>query len=263
MHQHRRLYCQLVVITQVGLAGLFGFACAPAAHADVAVVAVATNFRDVAGVLGADFERRSGHSVKFSAGSTGKLYAQIRNGAPFDAFLAADRARPERLERDGDGVPGTRFTYATGVLTLWSADARLLRESTAAALLQSNIRHVAIASPPLAPYGAAAKQALTALDLWDAVNSKLVMGQNVGETFAMVASGNAEAGFVALSGVLSPRNRQGGSRWDVPRELYEPIRQDAILLRHGADNPAASQFLDYLRTPEAGAVMRASGYHAD
>ena len=262
MHNFRRLF-HLVAIARLGLAALLGLAVVPAAHGGEAIIAVATNFRNVAELLKLDFERQSGHAIELAAGSTGKLYAQIIMGAPYDAFLAADQVRPERLEREGFAAPGTRFTYAIGVLTLWSADAGLLETASADVLSSPDIRHVAVASPALAPYGAAAKQALGGLGLWDAVRNKLVMGQNVGETFSMVATGNAEAGFVALSAVLDPRTGGRGSRWDVPGELYDPIRQDAVLLMRGADNDAASQFLQFLRTPDARAVMRQSGYRTD
>lgn len=233
---------------------------ADSAAADDAVVAVAANFAEVAERLEARFERDSGHSLTLVVGSTGKLYAQIANGAPFDAFLAADRERPERLEREGLAVAGSRFTYATGRLTLWSRDPGALDGDPAAALGRRDLGLLAIANPALAPYGEAARQTLRSLGLWESVEGELVLGETVGQAYALVASGNAELGFVALSYVLSPRNRIRGSRWDVPPGLHAPIRQDAVLLARAAGNPAALGFLEFLRGERAGAVIAAYGY---
>lgn len=225
-----------------------------------AVVAVAANFMEAAERLEAGFERESGHTVTFVAGSTGKLYAQIAHGAPFDAFLAADQARPERLEDEGLAVAGSRFTYATGRLTLWSREPGLVGSDGAATLRRGGFRLLAIANPDLAPYGAAARQALQSLDLWAGLKDKIVMGETIGQAHAMVASGNAELGFVALSYVLSPRNEIRGSRWDVPPELHAPIRQDAVLLKRASGNAAARAFLDFLRSDEATTVIETYGY---
>jgi molybdate transport system substrate-binding protein len=230
----------------------------PAAHAETATIAVAANFAAAVKSLQVPFEERTGHTLVFAFGSTGKLYAQIIHGAPFDVFLAADQERPALLEARG-GVPGTRFTYATGRLTLWSPDPELLKDGSPTALSNPGVRHVAIANPKLAPYGLAARQALERLGLWVGVESKIVMGQDVGEAFAMVATGNAQAGFVALSLVLEAPGT-AGSRWDVPAEFHEALRQDAVLLRHGADNPAAVAFLDFLRGEDARDLMRRHGY---
>lgn len=231
----------------------------PAAAAE-AVVAVAANFSEVAERLAKDFKRASGHSLTFVGGSTGKLHAQIANGAPFDAFLAADQESPERLEKAGLAVAGSRFTYAIGRLTLWSREPGRIGSDGAATLRQGNFRRLAIANPALAPYGAAAKQILENLDLWKRFEGKIVMGETIGQAHALVASGNAELGFVALSSVLSPRNETGGSRWDVPAGLHAPIRQDAVLLARGAGNPAARGFLGFLRSEKARAVIEAYGY---
>ncbi len=234
-------------------------AAAPAAGEE-AVVAVAANFTEVVERLDADFERDSRHTVTVVAGSTGKLYAQIANGAPFDAFLAADQQRPERLEKEGLAVAGSRFTYATGRLTLWSRDPGRVGSDGAATLRQGKFRLLAIANPELAPYGAAAKQALEKLALWDRFKDRIVMGETIGQAHAMVASGNAELGFVALSSVLSPRTETKGSRWEVPPDLYAPIRQDAVLLSRAAGNAAARGFLAFLRSDKAKALIESYGY---
>jgi molybdate transport system substrate-binding protein len=247
-----RLRCALPLLLALGLGG-------PAAGKE-AMVAVAANFSEVAERLARDYERESGHKLILVAGSTGKLHAQITHGAPFDVFLSADPASPERLEREGLAVAGSRFTYAIGRLTLWSAEPGRLGGDAAATLKQGKFRRLAIANPALAPYGAAAQQTLESLGLWERSKERIVMGETVGQAYALVASGNAELGFVALSYVLSPRHETRGSRWDVPQELYAPIRQDAVLLQRGAGNPAARGFLDFLRSGKAQAALATYGY---
>jgi molybdate transport system substrate-binding protein len=231
-----------------------------AARAQEALAAVAANFAEAAQALAPLFQEATGYSLVLTTGSTGKLYAQVGAGAPFDLMLSADAATPARLVAEAKAVEGSGFTYAVGRLTLWSPDADRIGADGRAALQQPDLRFVAIANPDLAPYGLAAREALHSLGLWEALQPKIVMGQNVGQTNSLVASGAAELGFVALSAVLSPRNEARGSRWDVPQALYQPIRQDAVLLNHGADNPAALAFLDYLRSPAAGQVIEAFGY---
>ncbi|HEX6903393.1 MAG TPA: molybdate ABC transporter substrate-binding protein [Thermoanaerobaculia bacterium] len=235
------------------------FLTGPAA-AEEAIVAVAANFSEVAERLAKDFERESGHTLTFVAGSTGKLYAQIANGAPFDVFLSADQETAARLEKEGRAVAGSRFTYATGRLTLWSPEPGRVGSDGAATLRQGNFRRLAIANPELAPYGAAARQALEKLGLWERFKDRIVKGETIGQAHAMVASGNAELGFVALSSVLSPRNETKGSRWDVPSHLYEPLRQDAVLLARAASNKAARGFLEFLRGARAKALIESYGY---
>jgi molybdate transport system substrate-binding protein len=233
-----------------------------ASHAERVLAAVAANFADAAEALQPAFEAETGHSLVFSFGSTGKLYTQIRNGAPFDVFLAADQARPALLEHEGGAVPGSRFTYATGRLTLWSADSDLLSRAAPEMLRTAAIRHLAIANPELSPYGAATRQALERLDLWHTLEARLVVGQDVGASYAKAATGNAQAAFVALSSVLG-QGRPTGSRWDVPAELHDPIRQDAVLLTHGAGNPAATAFLAFLRSERARTLIVPFGYSTD
>lgn len=233
---------------------------APIAMADSALIAVATNFAEAAGLLVEDFEGESGHDIEIATGATGKLYAQITNDAPYDALLAADQERPMRLEVSGDAVAGTRFVYAVGRLTLWSADAALIGNDGAAVLRSGKFRSLAMANPELAPYGAAARESLQSLGLWDELQPKIVSGENVGQAFALVATRNAELGFVALASVMSKHNRMQGSRWDVPPTMHEAIRQDAVLLRHGSDNPAAIAFLAYLKSDSAKARIAALGY---
>lgn len=230
--------------------------CVPVRAAD-ALVAVATNFAEVANALLADFST-SGHTVRLVSGSTGKLYAQIKHGAPFDVFLAADTQRPQLLADQPEGVADSRFTYALGQLALWSRNPQLVQgEQT---LRQAQFRRLALANPELAPYGAAALDTLNKLALLPQLQKRLVYGENVGQAYAMVATGNAELGFVALSYLAGPNADRGGSFWQVPAEYHRVIRQDAVLLRHGADNPAATAFVAFLRTPGARATVQRFGY---
>lgn len=222
-------------------------------------VAVAANFSAPMQAIAAEFEKSSGHKVVAAYGATGQFYAQIHNGAPFEVFLAADDSTPAKLENEGAGVAGSRFTYATGALALWSAQAGYV-DAEGVVLKGGAFQHLAIANPQAAPYGLAATQVLAKLGLSQAVAGKLVEGQNIAQAYQFVASGNAELGFVALSQVYKNGKITSGSAWQVPAELHEPIRQDALLLTQGQDNPAAKALLDYLRGDTAAAIIRAYGY---
>ncbi|MDZ7642956.1 MAG: molybdate ABC transporter substrate-binding protein [Woeseiaceae bacterium] len=225
-----------------------------------ATVAVATNFHRAAGELELMFEAATGHELTLVSGSTGKLYAQIENGAPFDVLLAADVERPRRLEAADHAVRGTRFVYATGQLSLWSPDPAALQEDGRTVLERADFEHLAIANPELAPYGLAARQVLQNLGLWDGLAPRIVMGENIGQAHALVATGNAALGFVARASL-----QQGatGSSWLVPADLHEPIRQEAVLLRRGEHNTAARAFLEFLRGDAARARIAAYGYGTD
>jgi len=226
------------------------------ARAGETLVAVAANFTATAQEIGAAFAEATDHEAVFSFGSTGKLYAQIAHGAPFQVFLAADAARPEKAEAEGLGVPGTRFTYAVGRLALYSAD-RARVDLGGAVLSRGDFDRIAIANPQTAPYGAAAIEAMTALGVLDALAPRIVQGDSITQTFQFVMTGNAQLGFVALSQVAG---HDRGSRWTIPNDLHAPIRQDAILLRPGEDSAAARAFLDFLKGPEAAAIMTRYGY---
>jgi molybdate transport system substrate-binding protein len=241
----------------LALLGAAVFACA--LEAAEVHVAVAANFTAPLKDIAAEFERDTGHKLVASFGPTGGLYTQIRNGAPFDVLLAADEGTPAKLEREGGIVPGSRFTYAIGKLVLWSARAGVV-DAEGAVLERNAFRHLAIANPKTAPYGRAATQVLARLGLAEATRSKLVEGTNVTQAYQFVASGNAELGFVALSQVYRDGSITAGSAWIVPAGLYEPIRQDAVILARGRDNPAARALADYLKGPKAATVIRAYGY---
>jgi molybdate transport system substrate-binding protein len=224
------------------------------------LVAVAANFAEVVARLKPGFEAATGHRLQATTGSTGKLYAQIGAGAPFHVLLSADAATPARLEREGTAVAGSRFTYALGRLALWSARPGVVAEDGLATLRAGDFRHLAMANPDLAPYGVAARQVLQASGTWATLQSRLVMGQNIGQTHSMVATGAAELGFVALSALQRPGVPTTGSFWTVPQALYSPLQQDAVLLRAGAANPAARAFLHHLRGAAARQLIEAHGY---
>lgn len=243
--------------TFVALAGLL--LGGPLTAAGEVRVAVASNFAAALAELAVEFESAAGHRVLASPASTGKLHAQISNGAPFEVFLAADAVRPRLLEESGLAVAGTRFTYAFGRLALWTASSGLEVED--GAILKSDAyRHLAIANPRTAPYGAAARQVLERMELWQDMQRRLVFGENVGQTFQFVSTGNAEVGFVALSQLLRPGYPATGSHWIVPPALYRPIDQQAILLGVGRDNPAAVEFVSYLRSAAAREIIERFGY---
>jgi len=225
------------------------------ASADEVQVAVAANFSLPMQAMAAGFERETGHKLVVSVGSTGKFYAQIKNGAPFEVVLAADAETPAKLEREGFGVSGSRFTYAVGKLVLWSAKAGYV-DDRGEVLKRGEFNHLAIASPKVAPYGAAAMEVLTQLGLVERLQPKLVQAENIGQAHQFVASGNAELGFVALSQVIKGE----GSGWLVPDHLYQPIRQEALLLIPGRDKPGAVALMQYLGQDQARAVIRSFGY---
>lgn len=231
------------------------------ARADQANIAVAANFAAPAKRIADDFAQRSGHRLVVSSGSTGKFYAQIKNGAPFDVLLAADSATPQRLEREQLAVKDSRFAYAVGKLVLWSPDTRLV-DAEGDVLRKGTFRRLAMANPKLAPYGAAAQQAMEKLGVWGALQAKLVQGENIAQTFQFIASGNAALGFVALSQIHEAGKQVGGSTWIVPPGLHAPLRQEAVLLVRGGSNAAARSFLDFLRSAPAQQLIRTYGYDA-
>lgn len=222
-------------------------------------VAVAANFSAPFKKLADDFAAQTGHQAIMIAGSTGKFYTQIKAGAPFDVLLAADQTTPRKLEDEGFAVKGQHFTYAKGQLVLWSAKPGLV-DKRGDILSQAAFEHLAMADPKLAPYGAAALQVLTALKLQQTLAPKVVLGESISQAMQFVTSGNAEVGFVALSQVIRPNQPPEGSWWIVPRHLYSPIVQEAVLLQMGKGKVAALAFMSYLQSDRARAIIKSYGY---
>lgn len=232
------------------------------AQAEQVQVAVAANFTAPARVLAEIFRKTTGHEAVLSFGATGKFYAQIKSGAPFEVLLAADEARPEKLEQEGLTVPGSRFTYATGQLALWSADAQRV-DAKGEVLKSGRFDKLAVANPKLAPYGAAAVEAMTKLGVYEQLKPKLVTGESIGQTYNFVATGNAPLGFVALAQIQEAGQLKSGSAWVVPGHLHAPIRQGAVILKKGANNPAAAEWMKLLKTPKVKELIRAYGYSVE
>lgn len=235
---------------------VFAACAAPFAAADEIRVAVATNFMATMNDLVAQFGEQSGHDVLVSFGSTGNHYAQIKNGAPFEAFFSADAERPRLLEEEGVAVAGSRFTYAVGRLVLWSRQAGYV-DADGRVLERGAFRFLSIANPELAPYGAAAREVLMARGVWARLQGRLVQGQDVGQAYSFVYTGNAELGFVAYSQLKQPGALIEGSFWLVPESLHAPIEQQAVLMR---DVPAARAFVEFTKSPAALAIIRSYGY---
>lgn len=236
----------------------FALAAAPACAGEVRA-AVAANFSAPMERIVSLFQKETGHAVKVSLGSSGKFYAQIRNGAPYDLFIAADDELPKKLVQEGRAVAETRFVYAVGRLVLWSLQPDLV-DDRGQILNRNGFSKLAIADPRLAPYGVAAKETLEKLTMWNAMQRKLVKGENITQTYQFIATENAELGFVALSQIMQDGKVTKGSWWLVPPEMHKPIRQGAVLLAGTQDAEAARAFLAFLKGDKARAVMRGYGY---
>ncbi len=229
------------------------------AHAGEVKVAVAANFVQALKEIAADFEKDTGHKLSISQGATGKFYAQISNGAPFDVLLSADDETPARLAREGKAVAGTQFTYAIGRLVLWSPDASLVDEG-GGVLRTDKFRHLAIANAKVAPYGQAAVQTMQKLGLLTKLESRVVQGESITQTQQFITSGNAQLGFVALSQVWESGKLKSGSGWIVPEAMHEELRQDAVLLNPGKESVAAAALLNYLKSDKARKIIDRYGY---
>ncbi|WP_246068584.1 molybdate ABC transporter substrate-binding protein [Microbulbifer harenosus] len=232
---------------------------AGSARADELTVAVASNFTAPMQELARQFEARSGHKLKLSFGSSGKFFAQISHGAPYHAFFSADQAKPAKLVELELADASSRFTYAEGKLALWSRKPELV-DAEGEVLKRGEFRKLALANPKLAPYGAAAVEVLQHLQLEEQTRAHWVHGENISQTYQFVASGNADLGMVALSQILENRKVAEGSAWIVPAQLYNPIRQDAVVLKRGANAPALREFWTYIQSAEAKEIIRAYGY---
>ncbi len=232
---------------------------AQVANAGVVSAAVAANFTAPMQEIVPLFEQASGHKVNLSFGSTGKFYAQIKQGAPYDVLISADSKTPQKLDGDGLTVAGSRFVYALGTLVLWSAQPGLV-DDKGAVLRKGGFNKLAIGDPKLAVYGTAAQETLEGLGLWQALSPKLVRGENITQTYQFAATGNAELGFIALSQISKGGKVTGGSWWIVPAHHYKPIEQSAVMLSSAKDAEASKAFLAFLKGPQAAAVIRSYGY---
>jgi molybdate transport system substrate-binding protein len=230
------------------------------ALADDATIAIAANFTAPAEALQKLFEQRTSHRLKFTSGSTGLLYAQIANGAPLDALLSADREHVDRLIAAGLADGTLRFTYAVGKLVLWTRETDRFKPLDLESLARADYRWLAIANPELAPYGLAAEQVLRKLGLWDALQSRIVRGESIAQTLALAETRNADLAFVSLSQAIAYKDQDAAASFEVPQGLYEPIEQDAALLKRAKGNAAARGFLEFLRSPEALRVIEGFGY---
>ncbi|MFZ2306615.1 MAG: molybdate ABC transporter substrate-binding protein [Rhodoferax sp.] len=231
---------------------------ASSVRADEISVAVAANFTAPMQAIAAGFEKETGHKVLAAYGATGKFYAQIRNGAPFEVLLTADEETPARLIKENAAVAGSQFTYAIGKLVLWSAKPAIV-DGAGAVLKAGGFNHLAIANPKLAPYGAAAVEVMKGLGVYASVQPKIVTGESIAQTHQFISTGNALLGFVALSQVLKD-GKIDGSSWIVPATLYAPIRQDAVILEKGKGKPAAEALMKYLKSDKARAIIQSFGY---
>ena len=226
-------------------------------------VAVASNFLNTFRSIADEFQKTAPHTVRIISGSTGSLFAQISAGAPYHVFLAADTRRPKILEEKGLGIPGSRYVYARGRLTLWSADPDRIGKNGIETLRRKNFRHLAIANPKTAPYGQASIKFLEQFDLLDALSPLIVRGGNIGQTFQFVFTGNAELGLVSLSQVLDPKLKNKGSRWDIPKEFHGPLEQSVVLLKKGQNNKAAKTLMRFLKGTKAKALIQQYGYELE
>jgi len=229
------------------------------AHAAEVEVAVASNFMEPMNAIAAAFTKETGHVAKLSFGSSGMLYAQIVNGAPFEVFLSADDETTALIEKMGLGIEKSSFTYAIGTLVLWSAKAGLV-DDKGAVLRKGRFNKIAIANPKFAPYGKAALDTLTSMNLVEAVSPKLVQGENISQAYQLVMTGNADLGFVSLSQVMKNGNVSGGSLWIIPNIMHKEIRQKSIILSSAKDSVAAKSLMTFLRGNKAKAIIRSYGY---
>ena len=241
------------------VAGLLLSTLASSVNAGEVNAAVAANFTVPVQQIAALFEKETGNTVKFSFGSTGKFYSQIKEGAPFDVLLAADEKTPKLMEKEGLGVADTRFVYAVGKLVLWSAKPGYV-DDKGAVLSKGGYNKLSYADPKLAPYGFAAEEVLHKMNLWDSVKSKMVTGESISQAYQFAATGNAEMAFIALSQITKDGKVTDGSWWVVPAELYTPITQSAVMLTAAKDKKAAQAFLTYLKSEKALAIIRGFGY---
>jgi molybdate transport system substrate-binding protein len=228
-------------------------------HAAEVKVAVAANFAKTLEEITVQFEKDTGHKILATPGATGKFYAQIVNGAPFEVFISADDETPRKIAKESKAIAETQFTYAIGTLALWSPDTNLVDQG-GGVLKTDKFKFIAIANAKVAPYGQAAVQTMLKLGVLTKVEPRVVQGENIAQTYQFVTSGNAQLGFVALSQITENGKVKSGSAWIVPQEFHDQIKQDAILLNNGKDSIAAKALLDYLKSDKAKKIIASYGY---
>jgi molybdate transport system substrate-binding protein len=241
---------------------VLSFAATNLAHAAETTIAVASNFTKTIEEIGKAFEQETGHKAKFSFGPTGKLYAQIKNGAPFDAFFGADERSPKLTIDDGIGVKDSYFIYAQGLLALYSPTLPVDKDAQRI-LKEADFNKLALANPRTAPYGERAQAYLESQGLYNKLQSKIVNGESIAHAFQYVVTGNAQVGFVALSQIVDPQSPvyQKGHYWILPHADYKPINQGAIITQRGADNEATQAFMKFIKTPKAIEIIKRYGYN--
>jgi molybdate transport system substrate-binding protein len=257
------------------VAGLVLAAAFPSAHArnfaplpqaaskpcGTVTVAAASDLTYAMNEIAADFEKATGCTVRLSMGSSGNFLTQIENGAPFDVFFSADIAYPKKLEAEGLAAPGSTYLYAIGKIVLWTRnDSRVDVGKGFSVLRDASVKKIAVANPEHAPYGRAAEEALRQSGVYDAVKDRLVLGENISQAAEFVESGNADAGILALSLVLSPAMKDKGRAWTIPENLYTPIQQGVVAVRSAANSQGARQFLDYIKLPATAALLERYGF---
>lgn len=234
---------------------------APTSWAATTLVTVASDFTKPMTEIAAEFEKATGHTAKLSFGSSGKAFAQIQSGGPFEVYLSASEKYPLELEKSGHVVAGSRFVYAIGKLVLWSAKPGYV-DDKGEILKTGNFKHIALADPSHAPYGVVAEEVMKSLGVLDKLRPMFVMGENISQTFQFVSTGNAELGFVAFAQVIDINTGKigKGSGWIIPDNLHGPFNQTAVLLKKGAENPAALALVDFLKSPTALTIIEKYGF---
>jgi molybdate transport system substrate-binding protein len=237
-------------------------ACAASAWAGEVSIAAASDLNFAFKEIVAEFEKKTGNTVKLSLGSSGNFFAQISNGAPFDVFFSADIGYPKKLDQAGLAEPETLFMYAVGRVVLWVPKGSPIDVRTLGikALQHPSVKKIAIANPKHAPYGRAAVEAIEHYKVYNTVKDKLVLGENISQTFQFVQTGGADIGIIALSLAVAPAMKDTGMFWEVPIDAYSRLEQGAVMLKAAKDQKAARAFLDYIKSPEGTAVFKRYGF---
>ena len=253
----------LIYLLPIKLVFLFSVLFSKYLFADIIYIGVASNFSDPIKLIKYSFENETDHKLVISKGSSGGLYSQIMNGAPLDIFLSADQNLPLKLEKNKKGIIGTRFTYARGKLRLISFNKKLLNKTFPRILTSSHVKYIGIGNPLFVPYGYAAKEVLTKINLTKKISNKLILAKNINQVFLMSYLGNLDLAFVSYSDIKSKKNNKKGMIWEISQDLYSPINQDAILLLPGKQKRGAKDFMFFLQSDFVKKKIRDYGYEVD